>query len=320
MIYLLSAFIIVALFFGYIYLSKKFNIYSIPVKRSSHSTQTLTGGGVVFFLIISFCLFCYSKNPYPLFIGLSLCAVISFLDDIFDVRARYRLIIQFLSSGFLVFSIVPDNFNLLLIFIIIFFSVCWMNAFNFMDGINGIAGIYGLVSLTSFYFLNESLDFVDQSLIIYLIIGVLAFGYFNFRSIAILFMGDVGSISISFILSYIMINLIIHTGQISFIIMFSVFGIDSFFTIIERIIKKENITIAHRSHLFQLLSNELKFKHLLVSSCYGLIQLSINYLLILTYSNEVYFQYFSIAILLILCITYVQIKRYIKLKIKQNKE
>ena len=76
----------------------------------------------------------------------------------------------------------------------------------------------------------------------YSIMGLLIFGFFNFRKIAILFLGDVGSITVAFILSFLMFNLIIHTKQLAFIVMFSLFGVDSLLTIIERLIKKENIT------------------------------------------------------------------------------
>ena len=52
----------------------------------------------------------------------------------------------------------------------------------------------------------------------------------------------------------------------------SCFWVDVILTIIHRLILKENIFEAHKSHLFQLLVNELKFSHLLVSVIYAVIQ------------------------------------------------
>ena len=229
-----------------------------------------------------------------------------------------RLIIQILGAILLIFSITTSDLSIFFVISLILVIVCWLNAYNFMDGINGMAGIYALVSLISFFFLNNRLEFTDQSLIMYSIMGLLIFGFFNFRKIAILFLGDVGSITVAFILSFLMFNLIIHTKQLAFIVMFSLFGVDSLLTIIERLIKKENITEAHRCHLYQLLSNDLNYNHLSVSIAYGLIQLIINFIVLLFYDDVMIFQYISFGILFLLVIGYLLIKNYVK-KIIHNK-
>ncbi len=55
------------------------------------------------------------------------------------------------------------------------------NAYNFMDGINGINGGYTLALLLPLAWMNESLSFAPQSLIIVAILADLVFCFFNFR-------------------------------------------------------------------------------------------------------------------------------------------
>jgi hypothetical protein len=58
-------------------------------------------------------------------------------------------------------------------------------------------------------------------------------------------------------LGYFMIKTILDSGQLGYILFFSVYGIDAVVTIINRLIKKENIFQPHRSHLYQYLANEM---------------------------------------------------------------
>jgi UDP-N-acetylmuramyl pentapeptide phosphotransferase/UDP-N-acetylglucosamine-1-phosphate transferase len=74
------------------------------------------------------------------------------------------------------------------------------------------------------------------------------------------FAGDVGSISMAVFLGYFMIKTILDSGQLGYILFFSVYGIDAVVTIINRLIKK-NIFQPHRSHLYQYLANEMGYSH-----------------------------------------------------------
>lgn len=148
-----------------------------------------------------------------------------------------------------------------------------MNAFNFMDGINGITGGYSMAVLVSLWYVNNyQIFFVDNDLIYIVFIALLVFNFFNFRIKAKCFSGDVGAVSIAFILIFILGMLIIKT-DLSYIAFLLVYGVDSVLTIVHRILLKENITEPHRMHLYQLLSNELKVPQLLVSTIYAVLQL-----------------------------------------------
>ena len=177
--------------------------------------------------------------------------------------------------------------------IIIALIICTgiINAYNFMDGINGITGGYSLVVLLSLAYIDEEVTpFVEQDLIYTVIMSVLVFCFFNFRKKARCFAGDVGSVSIAFILLFLLGKLIIQTGDFSWIILLSVYGVDSVLTIFHRLMLHENIGLPHRKHLYQLMANELRIPHVVVSVIYMVLQfLIVAGLLWLPVDHWVYF-------------------------------
>ena len=159
--------------------------------------------------------------------------------------------------------------------IIIALIVCTgiINAYNFMDGINGITGGYSLVILAALAYVNQFMvPFVEESLIDTVMISVLVFCFFNFRQKAKCFAGDVGSVSIAFILLFLIGKLVIVTEDLSWIVLLAVYGVDSVLTIVHRLMLHENIGLPHRKHLYQLMANELKVPHVVVSLVYMAVQ------------------------------------------------
>jgi UDP-N-acetylmuramyl pentapeptide phosphotransferase/UDP-N-acetylglucosamine-1-phosphate transferase len=156
----------------------------------------------------------------------------------------------------------------------------WINAFNFMDGINGITVLYSLSVLTVCYYLNLQHHFAPHLFINYTLMGLMVFGFYNVRKKAKTFAGDVGSVSMAFILAFILVSLLLKSANWQYILLVSVYGIDTLVTIVERLRKKENIFKAHRSHLYQYLANEAKWSHVRVSVLYAVLQLMLNVILI----------------------------------------
>ena len=60
------------------------------------------------------------------------------------------------------------------------------------------------------------------------------------------------------------------------IILYALYGVDAILTIIHRLMLKENIFKPHRKHMFQIMANELKMPHLLVSGIYCFVQALIS--------------------------------------------
>jgi UDP-GlcNAc:undecaprenyl-phosphate GlcNAc-1-phosphate transferase len=71
-----------------------------------------------------------------------------------------------------------------------------------------------------FEILNIKLKFFPKELIIILMLSVLIFSYFNARKRAKAFAGDVGSVSMAFLLVWMLISLILKTGNIEYILFF----------------------------------------------------------------------------------------------------
>ncbi|RZK40538.1 MAG: glycosyltransferase family 4 protein [Pedobacter sp.] len=265
----------------YFKIADRFNIIDKPNHRSSHTSVTIRGGGVIFSLAALIYFFCFGF-VYPYFIlGLLLISLISFLDDIFTLNNKVRLSIHLISVLLVFYQWGLFGLTWYWIPIAIICVIGTINAYNFMDGINGITGGYSLIGIATLYYINEKLiSFTSSDLLIIIGLSLLVFNFFNFRKKAKCFAGDVGSVSIAFILVFLIGQLIIQTQNFSYILLLLFYGLDAVSTIFFRVMRKENIFEAHRSHFYQYLANQLKWNHLIVSGLYMVVQLLINVLLI----------------------------------------
>lgn len=274
----------------YFKIANKFNIIDKPNERSSHTSIVLRGGGIVFLLGV-WIWSAFFGFQYPLFlIAVTLAAGISFIDDIRSLSDSVRLIVQFAAMGLLIwqlFSASEDsvlfgngNIWLKLLFIVAALVVCVgaTNIYNFMDGINGITAGYSLAVLLPLMLINLKSGFIEQSLLTVTTISVLVFSIFNFRpkGKAKCFAGDVGSVGIAFILLFAIGMLIVKTGDITWLILLIVYGVDGCMTICHRIMLHEKLGEAHRKHAYQLMANELRMSHPMVSCIYMAIQLAVS--------------------------------------------
>lgn len=312
MIYLLFFIFLFLAELAYFQLAKHYNIIDKPNERSSHKKFTLRGGGIIFYIGLLF-YFIFEGFQYPwFFTGLTLITIISFIDDIYPQSFKTRLVVHVTAMMLMFFQ--WGLFSYSWYFTIIALLICTgiLNAYNFMDGINGITGVYSLVvACTLLYINNFRIHFVDSDLIYCLMLALLVFNFFNFRKKAKCFAGDVGAISIAFIVVFLLGLLIINTGNFSYIVLLAVYGVDSILTLIHRLILKENIFHAHRKHAYQLMVNELNVPHLAVSSFYALLQALIEVGFFVIKINA---YLYLILIILILSIGYVLfIKKYFRL-------
>jgi len=259
----------------YFRIADRLNIIDRPNERSSHSVVTLRGGGIIFY-IGAMLYFVFHGFAYPWFIaGLSLISIVSFVDDVHSLTPKLRLTLQF-TSMLLMFG----QWNLYavdtwwMILVALFVCTGIINVFNFMDGINGITGGYSLVILAALAYVDLFVvkDFVDINMIYVSMIAVLVFCFFNFRKKARCFAGDVGSVSIAFIILFVWGKLVLVTRDLSWLTFMVVYGVDGVLTIFHRLMLHENISQPHRKHAFQLMANELKIPHVVVSLIYMAMQ------------------------------------------------
>ena len=275
----------------YFRVADRFNIIDKPNQRSSHTRIVLRGGGIIFTIALWIWSIWYGFQYPWLLAGVTLAAGISFVDDIHSLPDSLRLVVQF-ASMFLVLYQAVDSGKLivdsqwweLIVYgvLALIVAVGGTNIYNFMDGINGITGGYSLAILIPLIIKNEELiikngeGFVEPSLLIVVGLSLLVFCLFNFRKKAKCFAGDVGSIGIALILTFCVARLMLVTGDVAWIVLFLIYGVDGVLTICHRIMLHENLGQAHRKHAYQLMANELKIPHVVVSTIYMVLQLAVS--------------------------------------------
>ena len=297
----------------YFRIADKCNIIDKPNERSSHSNIVLRGGGIVF-LIGAWVWSIFYGFQYPWFLaGLTLVSVVSFIDDIRSLPDSARLVVQFIAAALAFYQMDILHLNLwwvVLLALVVYVGIT--NVYNFMDGINGITAGYSLAVLIPLMFINNGGMYVDSSLIIVSILSVLVFCFFNFRpkGKAKCFAGDVGSISIAFIILFVLGSIIIKTQDITYLLFLIVYGVDACLTICHRIMLHENLGEAHRKHVYQIMANELKIGHTMVSSFYMVLQLVISLAFIYLIPNTALAHWiYLIAVLIVLGIAYILFKK-----------
>lgn len=281
MVYLIIFVILFLLEIAYFFVADKLNIIDKPNQRSSHTSITLRGGGIIF-LFAAWLFWLIFGFQYSWFIaGLSLIGLVSFADDVRSLPDSIRLIVQFTAMGLMFYQFGILNWNdWWIVIIALIVSVGIINAYNFMDGINGITGGYSIAVLLPLIFLNYRMDFISMSYLYVIGLSLIVFCFFNFKKKAKCFAGDVGAISMAFILLFALGQLILQSGDFAYITFIAVYGADTILTIIHRIRLHENLGQAHRKHAYQLMANELKIPHVNVSLFYMFLQLAISFGLI----------------------------------------
>lgn len=283
-------------------LGKSLGLIVNPNERSSHLIAVPRGGGAgiwLSFLIIGFLLV---EQDYRLLIYAAGCVgLLGLIDDRYEISSKLRLLFQLILSATIVavyanisfFAHPPSLFiNLLFFLFFVIFISGTANFYNFMDGINGIAGLtgvagFGLMATFSFYIADEkSITFLS----LVLLSACLGFLPLNFPN-ARVFMGDVGSLFLGFIFASFVVKLSSDIKVFLCLIMFlSTFYADTIVTIYFRWERRENLMQAHRSHLYQYMSNELKIPHWKVSIGYAVVQLIFGLMAIWAYNKNIIWQ------------------------------
>ena len=327
--YIIIAIILLVAELVYFRIADKCNIIDKPNERSSHSTIVLRGGGIIFSLsMIAWAVLMVVQGndivPYlPFLCGLVMICTVSFWDDVHSLPDSVRMVVQIVSTLLMFWSVglyaAFDSWvwTVVVAAIALFFCVGATNIINFMDGINGITAGYAFAMLLPMLLLNgstgspQAAGFIEPSYLVVAIIGVLVFSIFNFRpkGKAKCFAGDVGSIGIAFIILFALGRLMLMTKDVTFIIFFLVYGIDGSLTIFHRIMLHENLGQAHRKHAYQLMANELKMSHVVVSLLYMAIQLVVSLGFIYLCPNTVLAHWiYLIAAGVVLAVAYVLFK------------
>ena len=304
MYYIIAFITIVALELLYFWVAGRMNIVDRPNERSSHRKPVLLGGGIIFWLAVLFWSLTHGLAYGSFVVGLSMLAIVSYVDDLRPLPSWLRMIVQ---AGAVVVSFWGDIHALelwqLVLFVVLFVGV--LNVYNFMDGINGMLAGYSLVVAGTFLFIDIFMRrFIELDLAVTVVFSVLVFGFFNFRKKAHCFSGDVGSICMGLIVLFLMVRYVqsvpgtgLNVSRICFII---VFLADGLLTVAKRFLSGRNILEAHREHAYETMVNELGIPHLYVSGGYALLQLIINVGYLLVEDKNLY----TLVVALLLVLAY----------------
>ena len=290
---------------GYIKLARKYLIGAKEEQRSSHKGYKLSGGGIIFiFSAIIYYIYSLITHTYILpsdfgimIAGATTLAIISFIDDIRNLPPGIRLLIHFLVIGITFSSyLFSGHYDIFLLILIC--GIGFINAYNFMDGIDGIMAGYSIVTLGTLYYCYISIPGASDSFILSLLIASLIFSYFNFRKKSICFAGDVGSIVMGFFIAYLIVRLITYTLDATVLVFLIVYAVDTVYTIFQRLFAGENILLSHRHHLYQLMANQWHKPHYIISLGYALTQSVINVIYFMLPSS-LHWTYFILVITLL---------------------
>lgn len=234
-------------------------------ERSSHTIPTPHGGGIAiaitWFIGLTYLFFTDLINTslyYALMTG-AIIAIVSYLDDLFELSAKIRLLAQtvvailglYFLGGFESLNLFFFNIdNQLITNIFAFIMIIWfINLYNFLDGIDGYAGSEAVFLSLAGYLLFGG----DYFLV--LIFAVLGFLVWNWHK-AKIFMGDTGST----LLGYNVAIFTIYYANIkdsdfwTWIILFGLFWFDATLTLYRRYRNKEQLSQAHKKHAYQRLN------------------------------------------------------------------
>lgn len=286
---LLGAIFIASFFFTALYrnIAIKKSILDVPNDRSSHEIPTPRGGGIA--IVLAFYLgltFIYlkgnvDKNLFLALLSGLLLVVTGLFDDILNLPALFRFLIQaftvsmalFFLGGLLVIDlgISPIESKLILNILAIIGMVWFINLYNFIDGIDGYASMQAIFVAGALFLLTKSAG------VLILAVATLGFLPWNWQK-AKIFMGDVGSTILGFVLAVFAIYFqnINEVSLVHWLILTSLFWFDATFTLFRRWRNKESLSQAHRKHAYQRLVQS-GFSHQKVT----LIGLAINLILLL---------------------------------------
>ena len=274
MIFILCLLFLILSIFILSYLAPKFKLVDLPDQRKLHTGSVPLVGGIAIylsFIIYSFLIFGLQEKYLFIYLS-SVIFIIAIIDDIFNINVTIRLILQLfvtlliIGTGLVIVDIgdyyffPPIKLYIFSIFLTVLSVLGLTNAINFIDGIDGLCSgilLNAFISLIifSYYYSNTA----EISLILFLSLSILIFMFFNFQifNLRKVFLGDAGSVTLGFILSWFLIyyshpsQRFIHPILTIWCVTLPVYDLLS--VIIRRINNKINPFRPDRTHLHHLM-------------------------------------------------------------------
>ena len=239
-----------------------------PSHRSSHDTPTPRGGGIALlaallpaWLLVTFLDPAAPDYTISVIVALGvILAVISWVDDLRGLGPFPRLLMQAICIGIALWPapfpapVVGGYFPPYIDTAVTALLWLWfINLFNFMDGIDGIAGVQ-TAGIGIGIFVTAKVGNLDAFWLgLGLTTAAAAFGFLRWNWYpARIFLGDVGSIPLGFLLGWLLLSLAANGHPFPALIMPMYFLADATITLIRRTARGERIWKPHSEHFYQL--------------------------------------------------------------------
>jgi len=273
------------------------NILDTPNARSSHDVPTPRGGGIgvmsVLLPVWIVIAFAVPSEPgitarWVIPLAAIALAAISWIDDLRTLGALPRLGVQVLAAIAGVMMLQGPVFQGLLPFwldatITVIGWIWFVNLFNFMDGIDGISGVEAIgigggVALIGFLAFNSQTSLPWHGLVI--AAAAAGFLVWNWHP-AKIFLGDIGSIPLGYLLGWLLLSLAASGYLPAVIILPLYYLVDATLTLLRRLQRGEKIWRAHREHYYQKAVQNGR-SHAQVSTAVALTNIGLVVLAVLT--------------------------------------
>lgn len=229
-----------------------------PNERSSHRAPMPRGGGIA---VIASVLLAWtaliSTGAAPsgvlgIVAGTAFLAAVSWIDDLRGLSPLVRLIAQTVAVV-IGLAALPEPHDWLRLASAAFLWVWWINLFNFMDGIDGLAASEAAAigaGLLLFGSLGVGPDPALRGLAAAVIGAAIGFLVWNW-SPARIFLGDVGSVPLGYMLGFVLLDLALRGFWKIALILPLYFLADATITLLRRLFRGERVWQAHREHFYQ---------------------------------------------------------------------
>lgn len=240
-------------------------ILDVPGKTSHHKNPVPTGAGLAIMAVVlpGWCVVAQGYDRPEFFIILAagvLLTIVSWLDDRrhLPILPRFATHLIAVSLGLATFAKSQLLFQGFLPFWAdrLLMGLLWLwflNLYNFMDGMDGMAGIQtlclvaGVLLICAVFSTVKTPEYAAYGLVM---AGAIAGFLFWNRPPAKVFMGDVGSITIGFLMGWLMLTVALHGFRTSMLILPGYYWGDATLTLLKRMIRRERFWEGHKQHWF----------------------------------------------------------------------
>ena len=256
-------------------LLRKRAIVDVPNHRSSHTVATPRGGGLAV-AIGSLVTVAVVSNHLPgllmVALGSAAFAVLGLIEDLRGVDVGGRLVAQ--TALAIAATAAVNNTTdrrvsagiILLLMVMALFVVSYVNAFNFMDGVNAISAAQAMVAGVALAVLGHHFHVLSLEVGAGILAGA-ALGFLPFNAPrARMFLGDVGSYFMGTWIALLMVLAVLeHVPFVAAVSPAAIYGIDTASTVIRRRRNHEAVFEPHRSHVYQQLARRFR-SHMMASA------------------------------------------------------